>query len=183
MTDLFHVMLMERLGDHAEWTKFLQRSFAANKPWDQFAREVLRAQAKDDSARGAAFFYSKRLENYGQNPVDYPALTRDVGRLFLGMDLRCAQCHDHLFVRDYKQADFQGLFAFYQSVSLGNAQEPSIAEKAMTQKVAFMSIFKKQPRETGPKVLGLPEVEIPKFDKGRGTRRRPTRAKIAGVPV
>lgn len=183
MTDLFHVMLMERLGDHAEWTKFLHRSFTANKPWDVFAREILRAASKDETARGAAFFYSKRLENYGQNPVDYPALTRDVGRLFLGMDLRCAQCHDHLFVRDYKQADFQGLFAFYQNVSLGNAQEPSVVEKATTQKVGFMSVFKKQPRETGPKVPGLSEIEIPKFDKSKEYETPPDpRKKLAGVP-
>lgn len=182
MTELFHVMLMERLGDHAEWTKFLQKSFAANKPWDQLAREILRAAPKEET-RGAAFFYSKRLENYGQNPVDYPALTRDVGRLFLGMDLRCAQCHDHLFVRDYKQADYQGLFAFYQNVSLGNAAEPSVAENAATAKVAFMSVFRKQPRETGPKLPGLPEVEIPKFDKGKEYETPPDpRKKIAGVP-
>lgn len=183
MTELFHVMLMERLGDHAEWTQYLQKSFAANKPWDQFAREVLRADSQDEANRGAAFFYSKRLENYGQNPVDYPALTRDVGRLFLGMDLRCAQCHDHLFVRDYKQADFQGLFAFYQNVSLLDAGKPSVAEKAMTQKVNFMSVFRKQPRETGPKLPGLTEVEIPKFEKGQEYVTPPDpRKKIPGVP-
>ena len=33
-------------------------------------------------------------------------------RFFLGVDLQCAQCHDHLFVDDYKQLDFQGLHSF-----------------------------------------------------------------------
>ena len=87
MQEAFHVVLMERLGDHPEWTKYLHSSFEANKPWDQMVREILRASPKNDAAKGAAFFYAKRLENYGQNAVDYSGLTRDVGRLFLGMDL------------------------------------------------------------------------------------------------
>src|SRR5687768_7169348 len=32
MQQLFNVMLMERLGEHEEWTKYLRESFAANKP-------------------------------------------------------------------------------------------------------------------------------------------------------
>ena len=79
-------------------------------------------RAAPAEGQGAAFFLAKRLENYGQNPVDYPALTRDVGRLFLGKDLQCAQCHDHLFIDDYKQADFQGLFAFVQNAYLADAK-------------------------------------------------------------
>ena len=41
MAELFHVMLMERRGDHAEWQAYLLESFKANKPWDQLAREIL----------------------------------------------------------------------------------------------------------------------------------------------
>src|SRR5688500_12021581 len=97
MSDLFHVWLMERQGDHPDWAAWLQSAFETNKPWDRMAREMLRAAAADPKARGASFFLAKRLENYGQNPVDYPGLTRDVGRLFLGKNLQCAECHDHLF--------------------------------------------------------------------------------------
>ncbi|HUR55247.1 MAG TPA: DUF1549 domain-containing protein, partial [Gemmataceae bacterium] len=63
MADLFHVALMERLGDNPDWTKYLRESFAANKPFDAMAREMLRADPKGPS--GAAFFVAKRLENYG----------------------------------------------------------------------------------------------------------------------
>ena len=137
LQEAFHVMLMERLGDHPEWSKYLRESFAANKPWDQLSREILRGRPRDEATRGAAFFYAKRLENYGQNPVDYPGLTRDVGRLFLGMDLRCAQCHDHLFIGDYKQADFQGLHTFFQNLYLHDAKVPAIGERVTTQKTAL----------------------------------------------
>jgi hypothetical protein len=168
MADLFHVMLMERLGDHAEWIKYLHAAFAANKPWNVMAREILRADPDaPPELRGAAFFYSKRLENYGQNPVDYPALTRDVGRLFLGKDFRCAQCHDHLFIKDYKQQDFQGLFAFYQNTFNNSSKEPSVGERPTTTKVAYMSVFKKVPRQVGPRVPGLAENDIPPLEKGK----------------
>lgn len=183
MADLFNVMLMERLGDHTEWTKYLSDSFKQNKPWDKMVHEILRADAADTANRGAAFFLAKRLENYGQNPVDYPALTRDIGRLFLGKNLQCAQCHDHLFIDEYKQQHFQGLFAFVQSVSLLDAKTPSVAEKATTGKVAFMSVFKKLNRETGPALPGGKEVEPPIFKKGEEWATKPDpKTKSPGVP-
>ena len=166
MGEWFQQMFMERLGDNADWKKYLQASFAANKPFDQMTREVLRADSRDAATKGASFFMSKRLENYGQNPVDYPALTRDIGRLFLGVDLRCAQCHDHLFIDDYKQRDFQGLYAFVQNTYLPG-KSSTVGEKAMTKKVAFMSVFKKVEHETGPRLPGGKEMPIPTFDKGK----------------
>jgi len=51
LADLFHVLLMERLGDHPEWTRYLRTSFEANKPWDVLAREILRAAPRDESTR------------------------------------------------------------------------------------------------------------------------------------
>ncbi|MGE3805362.1 MAG: DUF1549 domain-containing protein, partial [Gemmataceae bacterium] len=140
MGQVFNVMFMERLGDHADWQKYLRESFAANKPWDQMARELLRADPTGKE-RGASFFLAKRLENFGQNPVDYPGLTRDVGRLFLGVDLQCAQCHNHVFIKDYKQADYQGLFAFFQNTYLVDPKQMLVGEKLTTKKIEFVSVF------------------------------------------
>lgn len=183
MQELFNVIFMERLGDNAEWTKYLQASFQANKPWDQMAREILNGRSTDDAAKGAAFFYSKRLENYGQNPVDYPALTRDVGRLFLGMDLQCAQCHDHRFIKDYKQQDFQGLFAFFQNAALVDAKAPAVGEKLMTKKLEFQSVFNKVPKATGPRIPGGPEIDIPMMKKGEEFAVPPDpKKKFPGIP-
>jgi hypothetical protein len=166
MAELVHVMFMERMGDHPRWAAYLRSSFEANKPWDQLAREILRGSSEDDATGGAAFFYAKRLEHYGENPVDYPGLTRDVGRLFLGIDLRCAQCHDHVFIDDYKQQDFQGLHTFFQNTALRDIKAPSIEEKATTAKTAYTSVFTKRARETGPRVPGMPEIDLPELKKG-----------------
>lgn len=183
MAELFHVMLMERLGDHPDWSAYLKTAFEHNRPWDAMARDILCGYATDPEARGASFFLAKRLENYGQNPVDYPALTRDIGRLFLGKNLQCAQCHDHLFIPDYKQKDFQGLFAFVQNAYLVDAKTATVGEKPAAGKVAFMSVFKKQPRETGPALPGGKEFDPPPLKKGEEYVVKPDpKTKTPGKP-
>lgn len=175
MEEQFHLMFMERLGDHAEWKKYLQHAFTVNKPWDRMAREMLAASPQDPASAGAAFFMSKRLENYGQNPVDYPALTRDIGRLFLGKDFRCAQCHDHITVKEYKQRDFQGLYLFVKNVSLSPAKTtmPGVAEKPTTEKIEFASVFGGGKLKTGPRIPGRDEIPIPEMKKGQEYLEKP----------
>ena len=183
MANTFHIHFMERLGDNAEWMKYLEDSFKKNKGWNVIAKEILRGINSKEELKGANFFFSKRLENYGQNPVDYSALTRDVGRLFLGKDFRCAECHDHLFIDEYKQADFKGLFAFFQNTYLADAKAGVVGEKLTAKKVEFMSVFKKEKKETAPKIPGMAEVAIPEFKKGEEFLvPADPKKKIAGVP-
>jgi hypothetical protein len=184
MTEAMHVMLMERNGDHPEWAKFLQTAFEKNKPWDQIVREILYPNPDDETARGAAFFWTKRLEHYGENPVDLPGLTRDVGRLFLGLDLQCAQCHDHLFIDDYKQVDFQGLFAFVSHTTIrSDVKFPAVAEPLVQKKLAFASVFKKVKQETGPRLPFGTEVEIVMPAQGEEYEFPPDKSKnFPGVP-
>jgi hypothetical protein len=182
MQDVFHAMLMERLGDHPKWLDYLRSSFAANKPWDRMAREILRADPDDPASRGAGFFYAKRLEHYGENPVDYPGLTRDVGRLFLGKDFQCCQCHDHLFIKDYKQEHFQGLFAFFRNTYLHDGTAAVVGEKPTTEKVPFASVFKKIPKKTAPRLPGGREMDLPAMKPGEEFVKPPdAKTKSPGV--
>ncbi len=184
MSEFLHVMLMERLGDDQSWQTFLQTSLAENKPWDQFVREILYPEVEDEALRGAAFFITKRLEKYGQNPVDMPGLVRDVGRMFLGVDVQCAECHDHLFVDDYKQQTYQGLFAFLGHTFIRrDVKFPAVGENLLTQKVAFKSVFVMEDLATGPKLLDGEEVEIPMLPKGEEYLVAPDKKKRSpGVP-
>lgn len=184
MTELFHVMLMERMGDHEEWNKYLRSAFATNKPWSQIAGEIAGPNADDEATRGSAFFITKRLEKYGQNPVDYPGLVRDVGRMFLGVDVQCAQCHDHLFVGDYTQVEYQGLFAFLgQTMIRTDVQFPAVAEKLVSKKVDFKSVFEMEDRQTGPRLPFGKEIEIPTFAKGEEYKVPPDRkTRFPGTP-
>ena len=44
--------------------------------------------------------------------ANHERMAKDIARLFLGMDLQCAKCHDHPSVDEWKQAHFSGLFAY-----------------------------------------------------------------------
>ena len=161
MTDQFQIMLMEQRGTHPDWERFLKGAFEQNRPWNEIARDILKPVKDDESRRGAAYFHTRRLEKVGENPTDYPGLTRDVGRLFLGIDLQCAECHDHLFIDDYKQREFQGLFAVYSNLSIGKEGFPAIDEKVLKEPLRFVSVFESEPKLTGPRVPFGTEFPIP----------------------
>lgn len=169
MAEVFHIQLMERGGDDENWKRYLAESFRANKPWDQMVCEIISPDFKDEHLRGAGYFITRRLEKEGEQATDYPGLTRDAGRLFMGVDLQCCQCHKHLTVKDYKQKDFNGLFAAFQNVKLN---EPSgefktrwVNEGLMQKKFEFTSVLSSVKGETGPRVpLGV-EVDIPALPK------------------
>jgi Protein of unknown function (DUF1553)/Protein of unknown function (DUF1549) len=186
MAEVFHIQLMERAGDDANWKRYLTASFRANKPWDQIVREILSPDFKHEVLRGAGYFITRRLEKEGQQETDYPGLTRDAGRLFTGVDLQCCQCHKHLTVKDYKQADFNGLFAAFQNVSL---REPSgeyktrwISEGLMEKKYAFTSVLSGAKGETGPRVPLGAEVEIPALPPDAQWLVPPEKNNGAGIP-
>lgn len=184
MADCFNVHLMERRAENPLWAEWLEKSFAANKPWDRMAREIIRSDFRDEPNRGAAFFLAKRLDKVGQMTTDYPGLTRDVGRLFLGMDLQCAECHNHRLIDDYDQADFQGLFAAFKNLTLlNNSPYPAVEEGVITAKLKFASVFTQKERETAPRVPGREEIAIPMLEKGQEYELMPDKkAKTPGVP-
>ena len=156
----------------------MQKSFKENKPWNRLVAEILAPDAESKATRGSAFFLSKRLESYGANPVDYPGMVRDVGRLFLGRDLQCAQCHDHPTVSDYRQIDYQGLYAFVSQISIRSGLEfPAVNEKPLTMKIAFKSVFDDIEQQTGPRLPGGKATAIPEFKKGEEYETPPDRKK------
>ncbi len=184
MEELLNQMLMERCGEDPEWQKFLAWAADTNQPWDAIARAILDPDALSEHARGAAYFITNRLTKIGQQETDYPGLTRDVGRMFMGVDLQCAQCHNHLFVDDYKQIDFQGLYTVFLNASIRtDVKFPAVSEKLMTKKIDFQSVFDKQPMTVGPRVPMAEELQIPVFENGEEYTIPPEpKKKILGVP-
>ena len=87
----------------AAYEKFIKESLRANKPYDQFVREMLSAKgyAWDNGAIG---YYARDPEM----PLDNMAIT---SRVFLGTRIECAQCHDHPFDK-WKQTEFYHLAAY-----------------------------------------------------------------------
>ena len=136
----FDVMLMERRPDKAvkstEWQAWLHQSFLAGKPLDELCRELITADGADPALRPASRFLIDR-------ECEPNAVTRDAGRMLFGMDLQCAQCHDHPTVDDYLQEDYYGLYAFFLRTSLftdAKTKTTLVAEKADGE-ANFKSVF------------------------------------------
>ncbi|RBP47377.1 uncharacterized protein DUF1553 [Roseimicrobium gellanilyticum] len=187
MADAFDVMLMERRGENAAWREWLTASFQANKPWDAMVREILAPDFQDEKLRGAGWFITRRLEKVGQQDTDYPGLTRDVGRMFMGVDLQCCQCHRHLTVDDYKQADFNGLFTVYQNLKLQPADAkikvPWVSEGVVAARYEFASVLTGAKGQTGPRVPFTTEVAIPAYTGDEAWLVKPDRkTKELGKP-
>jgi hypothetical protein len=169
VADVFDVILMERRRDkyvpRAEWQEYLRASFAANKPWDELVRELLAADGADPKLRPAAKFYLDR-------EAELHLVTRDIGRLFLGMNLQCAQCHDHPLVSAYKQDYYYGVFAFLNRTYLFNDKSKKgaavLAEKADGE-ATFQSVFDpaKLTKTAGMHVPDAPLISEPKPEKGK----------------
>ena len=89
-----------------------------NRPYDAIVRDLIadRGLWTDHPATNfVSVTYDETTKAY--NPE---RLAARVTRAFLGLRLDCAQCHDHPF-EPWKQADFQGLAAFFGQV------QPSLA--------------------------------------------------------
>ncbi len=167
MTNLFDVLLMDRRPDkhvpRAPWREFLQTSFAKNKPYDQFVREILSADGSDPKTRPAAKFYLDR-------DVEPNVLTKDVSRVFLGMNLHCAQCHDHPLVDAYKQDFYYGLLAFLNRGYLyaDKGSKVSVYAEKADGDVTFQSVFvAKVTKSTAPRLPDGKELKDPKVEKGQ----------------
>lgn len=102
-----------------EFLAYLERSLAANKPWDRLARELLLPLADDAEQRGASYFLASRMAN-GDKLEQLDNLTTAVAGSLFGVQLQCAKCHDHPFVEDWKQDHYYGLAAFFQRVERQN---------------------------------------------------------------
>jgi hypothetical protein len=168
LADVLDVWLMERRPDkhvpHAAWLEYLRTATAANRPFDELAREILSSDGAEPRTRPAAKFFLDR-------DAEPNLLTRDVGRLFLGMNLQCCQCHDHPRIEDYRQEHYYGLFAFLSRTSLINDAKLKmvvLAEKADGE-VTFQSVFDKAKatKKTSPHMPNLPVLKEPPAVKGK----------------
>ncbi len=87
---------------------WMAKGFHANKPWDKLVYELLTATGTQDDNGAVTYFI-------GNNTVD--KMTDSVTRLFLGVRLECAQCHNHPFT-NYKRTEYWGMAQFFMKVRL-----------------------------------------------------------------
>jgi hypothetical protein len=111
MADMWGSYLVPRNSDNRRLqdgplTKWLEEQFNGNKPWDKFVTELITASGPQDKNGAVTFFLAQQTAD---------KITDTVTRLFLGMQLQCAQCHNHPFT-GWKQNEYWGMAAFFMKV-------------------------------------------------------------------
>ena len=119
----------------------------ADMPFDEFTIEQIAGDELPNATveqKVATGFFRQTLTNreagVDQRETRFERLvdrTGTFGTVWLGLTVRCAQCHDHLFIDDYKQVDFQGLFAFVSHTTIrSDVKFPAVAEPIATPSTA-----------------------------------------------
>ncbi len=90
--------------------KWLEEEFNKNPGWDKFTTSMVSATGTVAENGAVTYFIANRS-------VD--KLTDTTAQHFLGIQLQCAQCHNHPFT-SWKQTEYWGMAAFYGKVKADN---------------------------------------------------------------
>jgi len=91
-----------------EW---LMEQLQKRRPFDEIVRAVISAEGALDENGAGAFMYRWEVK-----PSDVAA---NSARVFLGLQIQCATCHDHPF-SDWKQEQFHEFASFFSGLRRGN---------------------------------------------------------------
>lgn len=109
-------------GGRKQITGWLLAALENNVPYDDFVRGLL--HPNDDSAGFIRGIVWRGVVNASQVPEVQAA--QNVSQVFLGVNLKCASCHDS-FINDWKLADAYGLAAIFsdQSIEIHRCDRPT----------------------------------------------------------
>jgi hypothetical protein len=135
-------MLQGSAAGNADFSDYLRGSLREGKPWDKLFRELLVGPWDVVERKPATKFLELRAK-------DIDKLTTDTTRIFFGVDVSCARCHDHPLVDDWKQDHYYGMASFFHRTtggkgSIGEKNEGDVTFKAadgsqQTARVMFLS--------------------------------------------
>ncbi len=91
----------------ASMIEWLSESFAQGRAYDAMVTDLLTATGEFLGGQEASYL----LVRGRQKQVE--ALAGATARIFLGVQIECAQCHDHPYYDQYKQEDFYRFAAYF----------------------------------------------------------------------
>lgn len=143
---------------------YMTQQFNKNVPWDQVARSFITAtgDVRENGATGII------MAQFGQTPE----ITSEVARIFMAIQIQCAQCHNHPFDR-WKRTQFHELAAFFPRIALRQVRDPN-DPKSRSFEVLSMDHGRKFNRKPGAPVGSLehymPDLKNPSSE---GTLMKP----------
>jgi hypothetical protein len=141
-----------------EW---LYRQFRDQVHWDQVAQALITAngscRADDDGENGVVFFLGS---HFGPDSADQQAA--ETARVFLGIQIQCAQCHDHPTDR-WKRVQFHELAGYFARVRPRFLRP----EKGKLAGVELTAAFRGEHTMPSPKDPNQRLVTLPRFLDGK----------------
>lgn len=98
--------------------RHLQDAMAHSTPYDQLVWSLLTAEGDLEKSPQGAF-----LVAHARGGAGYTEVTAATANVFLGVQLQCAQCHDHPYDDRYRQEDFHALGAFFARTRAQRSKE------------------------------------------------------------
>ncbi len=135
------------------YQQWIRDSVVRNTPYDRIARERIAAQGNAAATQNYFFF--------GLRPPQ--EIVAEQARVFLGVRLDCAQCHNHPFQR-WSQNQFWGLAAFFSQMTLvptGSSGSSLVIDEPGLGKDGGKAIHPRNKEEVQPRFLDgkeLPEA-------------------------
>jgi hypothetical protein len=125
---------------------WLAEQFKKNAPWDQIATALITATGRVDENGAVSFALAHEAK-----PVE---MAGEVSRIFLGVQIQCAQCHDHK-TDSWKREQFHELAAFFSG-----ARARPFVRGMPGQLPVFGVVAQGRPRYTMPD-LNDPTKQVP----------------------
>ena len=107
-----------------EFDAWMRKKLLNNEPYDKIVRQIITVPLNGNGNRGAYAFYSGRNEArptafFSAKEIKPENLAAATARVFLGLRVDCAQCHDHPFA-SWKQENFWSYAAFFSGIRARN---------------------------------------------------------------
>jgi len=125
---------------------WLAKQFKANKSWDEIAAGLITAAGRNDDNGAVGFSLA-----YDAQPVE---LAGEVSRVFLGVQIQCAQCHDHK-TDSWKRQQFHEFAAFFAGM------RPRQVLAASAEQLPVFAVVPQGPRRYTMPDKNSPTKQIP----------------------
>jgi len=135
---------------------WIRDSFAENKPYDQFVRELLTATGSQRENPPTVWYRSLRKP---------PEFVESVSQAFLGFRMQCAQCHHHPFEK-WSQNDYYSFAAFFSQVGR-RPTATKVSDTIFHRRGTASAVNKKTKQAVKPAALITGPMEIPPDDDPR----------------
>ena len=135
------------------YNDWLREKFTTNTPIDQILRELLTVKGGNFTAPAANYYLAE---------ADPTKIAENVAQVFLGIQIQCAQCHNHPFER-WTMNDYYSFAAFFSQIGRKISGDPreQIIFDSHSGEVAHI----KSGQAMKPKFLGGAEPDVTTRDR------------------